>query len=84
MVTPRSLLLAPIRATGKLCSRVAAAFDRALPDLLILAGVAGIWVGLWWIYRPAAPLVVGLLAVAAGLLMEFGVARRRAPGGGAS
>jgi len=63
-------------AVAKLCAQFAtgaraagALIGRALPDLLIVAGAAGVWVGLWWIYRPAAPLVVGLMAIVAGLAM---------------
>lgn len=73
------ILRAIAGAVAKLRARIAtagrssaAAFGRALPDLLILAGAAGIGVGLWWIYRPAAPLMLGVMALVAGLLMARG------------
>ena len=74
-----AFLRAIASAPAKLCTAIVAGmrvasrtFGSALPDLLVLAGTAGIGLGLWWIYKPAAPLVLGVMALVAGLLMARG------------
>lgn len=42
---------------------------RLAPDILCLAGVGSIGVGLWWVSPAAALVVVGALVTAAGLLL---------------
>jgi hypothetical protein len=53
-----------------------------LPDILCLAGVATLGVGLWWLSPAVALIVVGAVVAGAGLLLgrEVLPRRRRQPG----
>jgi hypothetical protein len=43
--------------------------QKYLPDLLLVAGVATLATGLWWIYPPAALIALGVIAAGIGFLL---------------
>lgn len=45
---------------------------RALAFVLVIAGAALLFAGLHAVYAPAAPIVIGTLAIAGGLLLDDG------------
>lgn len=49
---------------------------KFLDQLLILAGVALVTTGLWWIYPPIALVVLGMIFAGAGLYANWPTIRR--------
>jgi len=39
----------------------------SIQDLLIVGGVAGLGIGIWWIFPPASLITIGILALLIGI-----------------